>query len=62
IWQKGISTQHTPTTSDTSDMPIKLENPYKEPPKRCVLCGIPVDYRNTQVCPCYLIGYWGRHA
>lgn len=26
-----------------------MENPYKEPPKRCVLCGINVDYKNVQV-------------
>lgn len=26
-----------------------MENPYKDPPKRCVLCGINVDYKNVQV-------------
>lgn len=26
-----------------------MENPYKEPPKKCVLCGIKVDYKNVQV-------------
>ncbi|NXW31300.1 RT18C protein, partial [Phaetusa simplex] len=29
--------------------PIQMENPYKEPPKKCVLCGIKVDYKNVQV-------------
>ncbi|XP_048474945.1 28S ribosomal protein S18c, mitochondrial isoform X4 [Rhincodon typus] len=29
-------------------MPIKLENPYKEPPRKCILCGVPVDYKNVQ--------------
>ncbi|NXC18824.1 RT18C protein, partial [Corythaeola cristata] len=29
--------------------PIQMENPYKEPPKKCVLCGINVDYKNVQV-------------
>uniref|UniRef100_A0A8B9R8F6 Small ribosomal subunit protein bS18m n=1 Tax=Anas platyrhynchos TaxID=8839 RepID=A0A8B9R8F6_ANAPL len=23
-----------------------MENPYKEPPRKCVLCGIKVDYKN----------------
>ncbi|XP_038661248.1 28S ribosomal protein S18c, mitochondrial-like [Scyliorhinus canicula] len=52
-------------TSDTSDMPIKLENPYKEPPKRCILCGISVDYRNTQLLSQFISPYighiFGRH-
>lgn len=26
-----------------------MENPYKEPPKKCVLCGIHVNYKNVQV-------------
>uniref|UniRef100_A0A8C3CDT7 Mitochondrial ribosomal protein S18C n=1 Tax=Cairina moschata TaxID=8855 RepID=A0A8C3CDT7_CAIMO len=29
--------------------PVEMENPYKEPPKKCVLCGIKVDYKNVQV-------------
>lgn len=26
-----------------------MENPYKEPPKKCILCGITVNYKNVQV-------------
>lgn len=26
-----------------------MENPYKEPLKKCVLCGKRVDYKNVQV-------------
>ncbi|XP_078081436.1 small ribosomal subunit protein bS18m [Mustelus asterias] len=59
-WQKGISTQHIPTTSNTSDMPIKLENPYKEPPKKCTLCGVSVDYKNTQLLSQFISPYTGR--
>lgn len=26
-----------------------MENPYKEPLKKCILCGKRVDYKNIQV-------------
>ncbi|XP_048474877.1 28S ribosomal protein S18c, mitochondrial isoform X3 [Rhincodon typus] len=60
-WQKGISTQHIPSISNTSDMPIKLENPYKEPPRKCILCGVPVDYKNVQFISPYTGRIFGRH-
>ncbi|XP_020389535.1 28S ribosomal protein S18c, mitochondrial isoform X2 [Rhincodon typus] len=59
-WQKGISTQHIPSISNTSDMPIKLENPYKEPPRKCILCGVPVDYKNVQLLSQFISPYTGR--
>nr|XP_020443367.1 28S ribosomal protein S18c, mitochondrial [Monopterus albus] len=31
------------------DMLVKMDNPYKEPHKRCVLCNVTVDYKNIQV-------------
>eukprot|EP00071_Canis_lupus_P018617 XP_013965502.1 28S ribosomal protein S18c, mitochondrial isoform X2 [Canis lupus familiaris] len=31
------------------DLPIPMENPYKEPLKKCILCGKRVDYKNVQV-------------
>ncbi|KAF3825050.1 hypothetical protein GH733_005684, partial [Mirounga leonina] len=30
------------------DLPIPMENPYKEPLKKCILCGKRVDYKNVQ--------------
>ncbi|XP_069092470.1 small ribosomal subunit protein bS18m [Pleurodeles waltl] len=42
------------------DMPINLENPYKEPPKRCTLCQISVDYKNTQLLSQFVSPYTGR--
>lgn len=27
----------------------KMENPYKEPKKGCLLCNVTVDYKNIQV-------------
>uniref|UniRef100_UPI00398F5020 small ribosomal subunit protein bS18m isoform X3 n=1 Tax=Pristiophorus japonicus TaxID=55135 RepID=UPI00398F5020 len=59
-WQRGVSTQHVPTTSNTSDMPIKLENPYKEPPKKCIMCGVSVNYKNVQLLSQFISPYTGR--
>ncbi|XP_067900882.1 28S ribosomal protein S18c, mitochondrial [Heterodontus francisci] len=59
-WQKGISTQHVPVASNNADMPIKLENPYKEPPKKCIMCGVSVDYKNVQLLSQFISPYTGR--
>uniref|UniRef100_A0A8V5G5B3 Small ribosomal subunit protein bS18m n=1 Tax=Melopsittacus undulatus TaxID=13146 RepID=A0A8V5G5B3_MELUD len=40
--------------------PIQMENPYKEPPKRCVLCGINVDYKNVQLLSQFVSPHTGR--
>ncbi|OXB84098.1 UNVERIFIED_CONTAM: hypothetical protein H355_012216 [Colinus virginianus] len=37
-----------------------MENPYKEPPKKCVLCGINVDYKNVQLLSQFVSPYTGR--
>ncbi|XP_069781958.1 small ribosomal subunit protein bS18m isoform X1 [Narcine bancroftii] len=55
-WQREVSTQH----SSSSDLPIKLENPYKVPPKKCVLCGVSVDYKNIQLLSQFVSPYTGR--
>lgn len=26
-----------------------MENPYKQPPKTCILCNVTVDFKNVQV-------------
>ncbi|XP_056346807.1 28S ribosomal protein S18c, mitochondrial [Oenanthe melanoleuca] len=50
---------------ERSDQPIQMENPYKDPPKRCVLCGIDVDYKNVQLLSQFVSPYtgsiYGRH-
>lgn len=28
---------------------VKMENPFKEPQKGCILCSVTVDYKNIQV-------------
>ncbi|XP_045039580.1 small ribosomal subunit protein bS18m isoform X2 [Desmodus rotundus] len=40
--------QYQQVTSN-EDLPVPMENPYKEPLKKCILCGKRVDYKNVQV-------------
>nr|XP_013007392.1 28S ribosomal protein S18c, mitochondrial isoform X3 [Cavia porcellus] len=47
LWRRGCS-QYKQVTSD-ENLPTTMENPYKEPLKKCILCGKRVDYKNVQV-------------
>ncbi|XP_035751441.1 28S ribosomal protein S18c, mitochondrial isoform X3 [Egretta garzetta] len=51
--------------SSRSWEPIQMENPYKDPPKRCILCGINVDYKNVQLLSQFVSPHtgciYGRH-
>ncbi|XP_012659073.1 28S ribosomal protein S18c, mitochondrial-like isoform X3 [Otolemur garnettii] len=40
LWSRGCSQYKRP---------VAMENPYKEPLKKCILCGKCVDYKNVQV-------------
>ncbi|XP_013920300.1 PREDICTED: 28S ribosomal protein S18c, mitochondrial [Thamnophis sirtalis] len=41
-------------------MPVAMENPYKEPLKKCVLCGVTVDYKNIQLLSQFISPYTGH--
>ncbi|XP_037547814.1 28S ribosomal protein S18c, mitochondrial [Nematolebias whitei] len=47
------------------DMVVKMENPYKEPPKVCTLCNVTVDFKNIQLLSQFISPYtgtiYGRH-
>lgn len=58
LWQKGVSTQHE--HSAAKDMPDLTENPYKEPPAKCILCGTHIDYKNVQLLSQFVSPYSGR--
>uniref|UniRef100_A0A8C8RGB0 Small ribosomal subunit protein bS18m n=1 Tax=Pelusios castaneus TaxID=367368 RepID=A0A8C8RGB0_9SAUR len=58
-WRRGYSAQHEPVPHDV-DMPIQMENPYKNPPKKCLMCGINVDYKNVQLLSQFVSPYTGR--
>uniref|UniRef100_A0A8B9R627 28S ribosomal protein S18c, mitochondrial n=1 Tax=Anas platyrhynchos TaxID=8839 RepID=A0A8B9R627_ANAPL len=54
--RKLIYLQHCSLLIIVYLQPVEMENPYKEPPRKCVLCGIKVDYKNitrvTALCLC----------
>ncbi|XP_075006089.1 small ribosomal subunit protein bS18m isoform X1 [Calonectris borealis] len=64
LWERPRRLQHE-RQPGRSDQPIQMENPYKEPPKKCVLCGINVDYKNVQLLSQFVSPHtgciYGRH-
>lgn len=62
----GISSSvHSAATPDSTPaalehMPQNMENPFKDPPKRCILCGVLVDYKNTQLLSQFVSPHTGR--
>ncbi|XP_072190825.1 small ribosomal subunit protein bS18m isoform X1 [Excalfactoria chinensis] len=59
MWARPCRLQHQQAAAQ-SDLPIEMENPYKEPPKKCILCGINVDYKNVQLLSQFVSPYTGR--
>ncbi|XP_061656688.1 28S ribosomal protein S18c, mitochondrial [Syngnathoides biaculeatus] len=39
---------------------VKMENPYKEPRKGCVLCNVTVDFKNIQLLSQFISPHTGR--
>ncbi|XP_066566946.1 small ribosomal subunit protein bS18m [Amia ocellicauda] len=64
-WQRSLSNAQHEIPTASNDMPIKMENPYKEPPKRCILCGVTVDFKNVQLLSQFVSPHtgfiYGRH-
>nr|XP_012418028.1 PREDICTED: 28S ribosomal protein S18c, mitochondrial-like isoform X3 [Odobenus rosmarus divergens] len=46
LWRSCSQYKHV---AGNEDLPVPMENPYKEPLKKCILCGKRVDYKNVQV-------------
>ncbi|XP_010158682.1 PREDICTED: 28S ribosomal protein S18c, mitochondrial, partial [Eurypyga helias] len=59
LWERPCRRQHEEQLG-RSDQPIQMENPYKEPPKKCILCGVNVDYKNVQLLSQFISPYTGR--
>lgn len=52
------TSQQDPASKD--DMPIKMENPYKQPAKTCILCNVNVDFKNVQLLSQFISPHTGR--
>ncbi|XP_020657458.3 small ribosomal subunit protein bS18m isoform X2 [Pogona vitticeps] len=52
-----LQTEQVPSQAD---MPVEMEDPYKEPLKKCILCGVTVDYKNIQLLSQFISPYTGR--
>ncbi|XP_042524325.1 28S ribosomal protein S18c, mitochondrial isoform X1 [Dipodomys spectabilis] len=57
LWRRGCS-QYKQEDS-RKDLPFPMENPYKEPLKKCVLCGKHVDYKNVQLLSQFISPFTG---
>ncbi|XP_026703923.1 28S ribosomal protein S18c, mitochondrial isoform X2 [Athene cunicularia] len=64
LWERPHRLRHNQQLGGP-DQPIHMENPYKDPPKRCVLCGTNVDYKNVQLLSQFVSPHtgciYGRH-
>ncbi|XP_070614183.1 small ribosomal subunit protein bS18m [Erythrolamprus reginae] len=58
-WKRECSS-YNEQESNQVDMPVSMENPYKELPKKCVLCGTTVDYKNVQLLSQFISPYTGH--
>nr|XP_012319387.1 28S ribosomal protein S18c, mitochondrial-like isoform X3 [Aotus nancymaae] len=47
LWRRGCSQYKQ--VSSKEDLPIPMENAYKQPLKKCILCGKLIDYKNVQL-------------
>ncbi|KFO38388.1 28S ribosomal protein S18c, mitochondrial [Fukomys damarensis] len=62
-----ISSRHIQLQEEVAELqtqvqctkPVKMENPYKEPLKKCILCGKRVDYKNVQLLSQFISPYTG---
>ncbi|XP_006885134.1 PREDICTED: 28S ribosomal protein S18c, mitochondrial-like [Elephantulus edwardii] len=63
LWKRACSQYKQATNHE--DLPIPMENPYKEPLKKCILCEKHVDYKNVQLLFQFISPFtgciYGRH-
>uniref|UniRef100_A0A8C3WLV9 Small ribosomal subunit protein bS18m n=1 Tax=Catagonus wagneri TaxID=51154 RepID=A0A8C3WLV9_9CETA len=63
LWRRSCS-QYKQAASN-EDLPVPMENPYKEPLKKCILCEKRVDYKNVQLLSQFISPFtgciYGRH-
>ncbi|XP_018421497.1 PREDICTED: 28S ribosomal protein S18c, mitochondrial [Nanorana parkeri] len=65
LYSTGTTSPVPPDSSQSSqytdnDRPEEMENPFKDPPKKCILCDVPVDYKNVQLLSQFVSPHTGR--
>ncbi|XP_029024937.1 28S ribosomal protein S18c, mitochondrial isoform X2 [Betta splendens] len=63
--QRGNTSLKSLTTASNvvrqkDDAIVKMENPYKESYKGCILCSVTVDYKNIQLLSQFISPHTGR--
>ncbi|XP_061439122.1 small ribosomal subunit protein bS18m isoform X2 [Rhineura floridana] len=58
-WRRECSS-YSEQLSSEADMPVPMDNPYEEPPKKCILCGVTIDYKNVQLLSQFISPYTGH--
>ncbi|KAJ8339114.1 hypothetical protein SKAU_G00359000 [Synaphobranchus kaupii] len=57
---RSLSSTTQEIRKSEANMPITMENPFKEPEKGCILCNITVDYKNVQLLSQFVSPHTGR--
>ncbi|XP_077332546.1 small ribosomal subunit protein bS18m [Lithobates pipiens] len=66
LYSTGAAIPVTPDNSHSSQnnndnrLLEAMENPFKEPPKKCILCDVPIDYKNVQLLSQFVSPHTGR--
>ncbi|CAI9545039.1 unnamed protein product [Staurois parvus] len=65
LYSTGTASPVTPDNSQSlqnknNDRPEAMENPFQEPPQKCILCDVPVDYKNVQLLSQFVSPHTGR--
>ncbi|XP_053196648.1 28S ribosomal protein S18c, mitochondrial-like [Scomber japonicus] len=61
VFSLNGNTSFRSLTSETLKDPlVKMENPYKEPQKGCILCSVSVDFKNIQLLSQFISPHTGR--
>ncbi|KAG7499415.1 28S ribosomal protein S18c, mitochondrial [Solea senegalensis] len=63
LFQQGMKGSRSFTSTvfqRKDDVLVKMDNPFKEPPKGCALCNVEVDFKNTQLLSQFVSPHTGR--
>ncbi|XP_024154682.1 28S ribosomal protein S18c, mitochondrial [Oryzias melastigma] len=56
----GVRTVSLDGVQQGDDALVKMENPYLQPPRGCILCNVNVDYKNIQLLSQFISPHSGR--